>query len=179
MGFDWKSLVSIGATTLGTLVGGPFGPAIGGAVAAILGVDAADDKAVANAMTNATPEQKAAILKLDNDYKLEMERIRVEEEKAQLATAASSDAGQVSLMLEDAKSNDKFRSYARPAALWMSVVGVGVATVLLPIVQWVAAWQTPAIAIPIPDGNLLMFLASSLLGVGGMRTLEFIKTGKK
>lgn len=179
MSFDWKSLVAMGATTIGTLIGGPLGPAIGAGVAAILGVDPADEKAVNTAMANATPEQKAAILKLDNDYKLEMERLRIEEEKAQLATATSSDQGQVSLMLEDAKSDDKFRSYARPAALWMSVAGVGMQSVIYPVIQWVFTWYDKVKELPAPDGYLLTFLAASLLGVGGMRTIEMVKTGKK
>lgn len=179
MAFDWKGLLAAGATTLGTLVGGPLGPAIGTAVAGILGVsDSKDDAAMTQAMVNATPEQKAALIKLDQDYKLEMERLRQADQKMQLDTATAGDANQTQLLLADANSSDKFRAYARPAALWVCVAGLGIQCLAFPLVQWALAAFKPSVVVPTPDFSLLIFNMSGLLGLGGYRTLEKIKGAK-
>lgn len=178
MDFNWKSLLAAGASTLGTLVGGPLGPVIGSAVGAILGVDSKDDTAMTQALVNATPEQKAALIKLDQDYKLEMERLRQADQKMQLDAAQAGDANQTQLLLADANSNDKFRSWGRPAAVWVCVAGLAIQCLLYPLIQWACAAWAPEVKLPAPDMGLLLFNLSGLLGLGGYRTLEKIKGAK-
>lgn len=178
MDFNWKGLLTVGAPVLGTLIGGPLGSAIGSAVGAILGVDSSDDKAMTQAMVNATPEQKAAIIKLDQDYKLEVERLRQADQKAQLDAAQASDTNQTQLLLSDANSDDKFRSRGRPAAVWVCVAALALQGLVYPLVVWALAVWKPGVTIPTPDLALLLTNLGGLLGLGGYRTLEKIKGGK-
>lgn len=67
------------APTIGGLVGGPLGAGAVNAVMDVLGVKQdAKDTDIAVALAGMTTEQRAAIIKLDNDYKLELERIALE-----------------------------------------------------------------------------------------------------
>lgn len=173
MDFNWKGLLAAGATTLGTLVGGPLGPVIGSAVAGILNVDdPSDDAAMATALVNSTPEQRAALLKLDQDYKLEMERLQNEREKMQIDASVASDSNQTQLLLSDANSGDKFRSYARPSALWICVAGLALQCLLYPVVQWVLAVASPETHIPEPNMDILLTTLTGLLGLGVLRTVD-------
>lgn len=75
----------------------------------------------------------------------------------------------------EAQSEDPFKSYPRPAALWCCVFGVAYSTAY-PILVWFSTIT----GIPVPpavDDTSSTILLTSLLGLGGLRTVEKV-TGK-
>jgi len=72
MDFDWKAIVKSVAPMLGTALLGPFGGIANAAIGAVLGVDPTDQKALATAVQNATPDQLLALQKADQDFKIQM-----------------------------------------------------------------------------------------------------------
>ena len=151
-------------------------PAVLSAVAGILGVsDPKDDAAMTQALAQATPEQRAALIKLDQDYKLEVERLAMQREQNQLAVVTASDANQTSLMLEDAKSTDKFRSWGRPSAIWICNAALLFAFLITPAARLFLAVYHPDVKVPPYDTGELFTMLGGLLGLSGMRMAERIK----
>ena len=72
MSFDWKSIVKTVAPMLGTALGGPFGGIAGAAIAKALGTPDAKPETLQAAIQNATPEQLAAVQKIEDDFKAQM-----------------------------------------------------------------------------------------------------------
>lgn len=73
-----KALQSI-APTIGGLVGGPIGAAGTSLVMEILGLDSGSTPEQINkAVIGMTAEQRIAIAKLDNDFKLQMEQVALQ-----------------------------------------------------------------------------------------------------
>lgn len=98
MTFDWKSIVSVLAPTLGTAFGGPLGGAAGKLVAAaVLGKENASDKELADIFAKGlSPEAVIALKKADHDFDLQMRsmdidlvKISAETEKAYLGDVQS------------------------------------------------------------------------------------------
>lgn len=59
----------------------------------------------------------------------------------------------------------------RPGAGWAGVAGLVYATLLHPVISWVATikgWPTP----PTVDSELLWVVLTGMLGIGGLRTYE-------
>ena len=72
---DWKNTLAAIAPTLATAIGGPLA---GGAVKFLSGKLLGDDANIQDLeklVTNASPDQLAEIKRLDNQFKLEMEKI--------------------------------------------------------------------------------------------------------
>lgn len=180
MDFSWQKLLQGTCTTIGAILTGGVGaavPAVLSAVAGILGVDdPKDDAAMAQALAQATPEQRLALIKLDQDYKLEVERLAMQREQNQLAVVTASDANQTSLMLEDAKSTEKFRSWGRPTALWICDAALLFSFVIIPVARLVLAITRPEINVPPYDTGELLTMLGGLLGLSGLRTVERIKS---
>jgi hypothetical protein len=91
-------------------------------------------------------------------------------------------SGQVDLLKIDAQSNDKFRSYGRPAAIWICVSGLAYSFLVQPLLPWCIETACTLLGnvnvikpLPSLDGPTLMAMAGSLLGIGGMRTVERLK----
>ena len=91
--FDWRSIVSVLAPTLGTAFGGPLGGAAGKLVAAaVLGKEDANDKELADVFSKGlSPDAVIALKKADHDFDLQMKamdidlvKISAETEKAYL-----------------------------------------------------------------------------------------------
>lgn len=87
---DWKDIVKTVAPVLGTALGGPMaGTAIKFLAGALLGKPDAPEAEVAQAVTNATPDQLIEIKKLDQEFKLKMEQLGVDVFKLEVQDKAS------------------------------------------------------------------------------------------
>jgi len=82
MDFDWKSIVKTVAPMLGTALGGPFGGIAGSLISKALGTPDAKDDTLSAAIQNATPDQLAAIQKVENDFKIQMAQMGFQDEEA-------------------------------------------------------------------------------------------------
>lgn len=69
---------------------------------------------------------------------------------------------------------DAYSAGWRPAAGWLAVIGMAWNVMIQPLLAWVALYYgvpTP----PSADTDLLLFIFSSLLGLGALRTVEKVK----
>ena len=81
---------------------------------------------------------------------------------------------QLEINAKEAANPNVFVSGGRPFFLWVGGVGFAYATIVQPILAWVAAikgWPAP------PDVNqdLLWVVVTGLLGLGGLRSVEKFK----
>lgn len=81
---------------------------------------------------------------------------------------------QLEINAKEAQHPSIWVSGGRPFFIWLSGAGFGYATLLQPMLSWLAlikGWPQP----PEPNIDLLWVVASGLLGLGSMRTFEKIK----
>ena len=93
--------------------------------------------------------------------------------KAQDLEAQAAQA-QTAIDLEEAKSENLFKSGWRPAVGWMGVVGMAYTFLLQPVLAW-ASINFKLIAPPTIDATVLMNLLFAILGLGAYRSYEKIK----
>jgi len=88
-----------------------------------------------------------------------------------LNALVASDKNQTEINAIEAQSASLFKSGWRPAAAWISVAGLAYATIIYPLLQWVA---TVYDVVPPPnlDTGVLFSLLSGMLGLGAYRTYE-------
>ena len=82
--------------------------------------------------------------------------------------------GQLEINKEEARSSNWFVAGWRPCSGWISNVGLGYTFLLQPLLSWFST----IVHIPVPpaiDTDTLMILLGSLLGIGGLRTVDKIK----
>ena len=89
---DWKTIVSTVAPTMASALGGPFaGVAMNAICSALLGkeVTNADESVLADAVLTANPTTLVKLKKADQDFKLKMHQLDVDDRKSarSLATA--------------------------------------------------------------------------------------------
>ncbi len=101
-------------------------------------------------------ENQLAITKINAD-------IKIEDDQFQNTQA------QIKVNEEEAKSESFFKSGARPAMLWVGVIGMAYNYLIVPVCH---SFGIPAVNL---DINTLMPLVMSLLGISGMRTYEKLK----
>lgn len=101
-----------------------------------------------------------------------------EAEAAMLAMAADGELKTVLAQLEinarEAASPSLFVSGGRPLFLWVGGFGFAYATIVQPVLSWLALiknWPTP----PNVNTDLLWIVVSGLLGIGSMRMVEKVK----
>lgn len=83
---------------------------------------------------------------------------------------------QIKVNLEEAKSTNWFVAGWRPAVGWVGAVGFGYATVLEPLLRFLAkVGLNYAGAFPELDVGLLLTTLGGLLGLGTLRTVEKLK----
>ena len=83
---SWKSILSSVAPTIATALGGPFaGTAVKFLAGKLLGDENKSQDEVEQFILGASPEQLVNIKKLDNDFKLEMEKLGVDVFKLEVA----------------------------------------------------------------------------------------------
>lgn len=74
----------------------------------------------------------------------------------------------------EASSGNMFVAGARPAAMWVCVIGLAYSFLIQPFLAWASInfkWLPP----PIIDSGQLMALITGMMGLGTMRTVEKIK----
>ena len=99
-------------------------------------------------------------------------KLQALENEVILARIKSEDADkdrQAAINLEEAKSESFWKAGARPAALWIAVLGFGYNYLIVPVCH---SFGFPAVGIPADE---IMWLLGGLLGLGGFRTVEKLK----
>jgi hypothetical protein len=96
-----------------------------------------------------------------------------------LASIASVDVAQAKINEVDAGSLDKFRAWARPAAMWISVVGLAWSVIPIIVGQFFVWTGRPAplvVALPSFVVNTLLY---GLLGLGAYRSVDLYNEVRK
>ena len=95
-----------------------------------------------------------------------------------LRMAAEGEMRQVLAQLEinarEAANPSLFVSGGRPFFLWIGGAGFAYATIIQPLLAWLAAvkgWPSP----PNVNSDLLWVVITGLLGIGGLRSIEKVK----
>lgn len=104
------------------------------------------------------------------------ELAEIEADLQTMKTLAEVDKKQLDVAALDAKSDRAFQWAARPAALWMCVLGLFYEFLVQPIGTWLMKNQYGWEALPPINTEALLLLASGLLGLGTLRTVD--KWGK-
>lgn len=84
-----RQILATVAPILGTALGGPLGAAAGGLISQALGTTPGDSAAVEEKLAGATPDQLLALQKANNDFKVQMKQLGVQEEQLAYADTAS------------------------------------------------------------------------------------------
>ena len=116
------------------------------------------------------PDPKASA-----EAKTKLLELQQQGELAYLDAEVKLATGQLEINKIEAASTSLFVSGWRPAVGWLCASGCGYTFVLWPILSWASlnfGWTQP----PQLDANVLMGLLSGLLGLGGLRTVEKIKS---
>lgn len=82
---------------------------------------------------------------------------------------------QIGVNQVEAASPSLFVSGARPAALWVCVIGLGMQFLVAPLLTWGSTLYGHPLILPPMDMGTLLTLLGGMLGLGGMRTAERIK----
>lgn len=106
-----------------------------------------------------------------DEAKLELMKMAENGWLQELNTLVASDANQVKLLEVDAKSDNKFQKYPRPAAIWVCVIALVYQFLAQPLLAWVSSnvgWMVP----PVLELESLVTLLGGLLGLSAMRTVD-------
>ncbi len=93
----------------------------------------------------------------------------------EIDTLRASDAGQVAVNTEEAKSSSLFVSGWRPAVGWVCAVGAFWVIFGHPLATWACALWAKDIVIPAVNGETVMSLLFGMLGLSASRTVEKIR----
>lgn len=111
------------------------------------------------------PVQKA-------EYDLKVAEMAQKGDFKDVESMLASDAGQVQVNVEEAKSPDILKSGWRPAAGWVCVAGLAYQFLVQPLGSWVFANALDWSGAPSLEVESLMTLLFGLLGLGYYRTRE-------
>lgn len=106
--------------------------------------------------------------------KLKMMEMEQAGEFREIDASLERDVQQIALNKIEAGSDNIFKSGWRPAVGWICAAGLLYATIVHPVLTWVAAiqgWPTP----PNVGIEVLMPVLLGMLGLGGMRSFEKFK----
>lgn len=104
--------------------------------------------------------------------KLEAEANLREQENKFLEILAAADKSQNDINLEEAKSDNLFKSGWRPFVGWVCASGFAWATVVQPVLVFVLAASNHSMVTPQIQTEVLIQALFGLLGMGGMRMME-------
>jgi hypothetical protein len=105
----------------------------------------------------------------------ELEKMRSDGQLARLVEENKLDLAQIEVNKVEAASSSLFVSGWRPAVGWVCVFGVGYTYLGQPLLSWLSS----IVDVPVPpklDIEQLMALVLGMLGMGGMRTVEKIRS---
>lgn len=107
----------------------------------------------------------------NEEAKLEVLKMHQAGEFKEIDTLIASDTNQSNVNLEEAKSDNIFKSGWRPGIGWICVIGFGY-TVFRPLLIWVTGiFELGVIPPPLETGEILQILMG-MLGLGAMRSFE-------
>src|SRR3972149_5295208 len=159
----WNTLKSI-APIIATALGGPLAARALKFRGGKLGTEETPE-AIEQAIAGMTPADMVRLKELDNQFKLEMARIGIQ-----------IDLAQIGVNLEEAKSTNWFVAGGRPAVMWICAGGLLYQAMLEPIARFTATVLFHYDGIfPTLDTALLTTILLGLLGLGAMRTVEKIR----
>lgn len=108
-----------------------------------------------------------------------------EKAKAELQMLALSQEADLKIILAQIEVNAREAQHAsifvagwRPFTGWTCGAGLAFATIVYPLLSWLArvrGWPAP----PTLDTDVLMYVLGGLLGIGGLRSIEKIKGAAK
>ena len=110
---------------------------------------------------------------------VKLEELRTSGDLAQLNAHVQLMMGQISINLEEAKSESLFKSGWRPSIGWIGSISMGYQFVLYPIFIWI--WSilqlkgtipTDVSPPPILDTDALFVIITGMLGIGVMRSAD-------
>jgi len=112
------------------------------------------------------PQKKAeAQLKMQQEINRNSEAI--------LAALTAVDKAQADINVEEAKSQDKFVSRARPSIMWICAMAFAWTYVLQPFLVFIlTAYGHPVDGLPALNMSEMMPVLLGILGLGGMRSFE-------
>lgn len=126
-------------------------------------------------------DQTAAAIDADPDAAKDKLSALAEDHQFQLALAKqgqdftlAGQAQQIAVDQVEAQNPSWLVAGWRPSAAWVCVVGLALDVLVLPLVQYAAAWGGRA-APPPPDATVLIGLLGALLGLGTLRTYDKVK----
>lgn len=129
-----------------------------------------------------TPIISKVLDKIPNPAEREKARLEIEVQlQAQqleiMKLFSATDAGQVEINKIEASSEDKFKSYWRPALAWVLVAAYGWAYLLHPIVTFIFTASGKPLP-PLPEFSLgeMTPVLMGVLGLGAMRSFEKVKS---
>ena len=102
---------------------------------------------------------------------------KAELEKKTLELEAMLADGQMKINLVEAQSGSLFVAGARPAAMWVCVIGLAYSFLVQPVLSWLSV-NFGIISPPMIDSNTLLTLIMGMLGLGTMRTFEKMKNAQ-
>ena len=153
------SILSTVAPMIATALGGPLAGAAVSFLASKLGVDPA---IVEQTVAGMGPADLVKMKELDNEFNLEMAKVGISLQIAQIATNT-----------EEAKSTNVFVSGWRPFVGWAGGCGFAYATIVEPIARFVATVGFHYTgAFPVIDTMLTMQVLFGILGLAGMRSYD-------
>jgi hypothetical protein len=147
------------APILASALGGPLAGAAVSFLAGKLGVDPA---VVEQTIAGMGPADLVKMKELDNQFKLEMAKLGIALDQAQIA-----------VNIEEAKSESVFVAGWRPAVGWAGAFGFAYAAILEPVMRFTSqvifhySGQFPVI-----DTTLTMQVLFGILGLAGMRSYD-------
>ena len=116
---------------------------------------------------------KQAVSGMKPEQLLEAKKLDIEFQKFCLDNGIKLQLAQIAVNAEEAKSADPFTSRARPAAIWVGVVGLAYAALVEPVMRFAAmvifGYGGP---FPLIDSNLTLQVLGGLLGLSYLRSYD-------
>ena len=106
---------------------------------------------------------------------LELTKQVNDSEQARVQAELDIEKAQIDVDKTQVTSSDKFIAYARPAAIWVGVIGLLYASLINPMIAWLDTIFNWPGKVPQLDTTITMQLLFGLLGLGGYRTIEKLK----
>jgi len=147
------------APMIATALGGPLAGAAVSFLSSKLGIDPA---VVEQTVAGMTPAQLVQMKQYDNEFKLEMAKVGI-----------SIDMAQIAVNTEEAKSGSTFVAGGRPAAIWVGVFSLAYASTIEPLMRFVATVMFHyAGAFPVLNTTITLQVLFGLLGLGAYRSFD-------
>ena len=154
-----SSILSTVAPMIATALGGPLAGAAVSFLASKLGVDPA---IVEQTVAGMTPAQLVQMKELDNQFNLEMAKVGI-----------SLDMAQIAVNTEEAKSTNWWVAGARPFILWSCGVSFTYVTLIEPMSRFIALVGFGYHgAFPVIDTTLTFQVLGGILGISGFRSID-------